>query len=273
MNILVIYAHPDDAEFLASGSMAKWVESGHEVYAVSATDGSMGSKIAGRTRAEIAEQRKGELTRAMGVIGGHEPIGFWYPDGFLENHREELREKLAFWIRKLEADRIVTLDPWLNYEIHPDHLTVGRIASEVATFTCFPLYFPEQIEKGLQPHQPREVWYMVPTQRAPNRIVDITATFDKKVRSLLCHESQMQMLADWFLPDADPRNLKAEQREQLSAAVENTLRGMATALGQRYQIPLAEAFYAIGCGPGHLDIMREGAAELLGKLSDGVEVL
>ena len=148
MNILAVYAHPDDAEFLASGSMAKWAEEGHQVYAISATDGSMGTKIVGRTRAEVAERRRGELTRAMEVIGGHEPVGFWFPDGSLRSHDEELKEKLAFWVRKLRADRIVTLDPWLSYEIHPDHITVGRIASEVAVFTCFPLYFPEQIEAG-----------------------------------------------------------------------------------------------------------------------------
>ena len=69
MNILAVYAHPDDAEFLASGSMAKWAEEGHRVHAVCATDGSMGTKIVGRTRAEVAERRRDELTRAMEVIG------------------------------------------------------------------------------------------------------------------------------------------------------------------------------------------------------------
>ena len=59
MNIIAVYAHPDDAEFLASGSMAKWAEEGHQVYAISATDGSMGTKIIGRTRAEVAERRRG----------------------------------------------------------------------------------------------------------------------------------------------------------------------------------------------------------------------
>jgi LmbE family N-acetylglucosaminyl deacetylase len=273
MNILAIYAHPDDAEFLASGSMAKWAEEGHQVYAIAATDGSMGSKMTGSTRAQIAKRRKGELTEAMQVVGGHAPIGLWFPDGSLSNHCEELKEKLAFWVRKLRADRIVTLDPWLRYQIHPDHVAVGRIASEVSVFTCFPLYFPDQIEAGLGPHQPQEVWYMLPTERAPNRIVDIGGSFEKKVQSVLCHRSQVEMLADWFVPDADPTNLTAPEREQLAAGVRDLLRTVSSGIGQRYEIGLAEAFYAVRCGPGHFDIAAEISSQILERMSDQVEIL
>jgi LmbE family N-acetylglucosaminyl deacetylase len=272
MNILAIYAHPDDAEFLASGSMAKWIQEGHQVYAIPATDGSMGTKMTGRSRAQVAERRKGELTRAMEVIGGHPPIGFWFPDGALSGHCEELKERLAFWVRKLRADRIVTLDPWLRYEIHPDHIAVGRIASEVAVFTCFPLYFPEQIESGLEPHQPREVWYMLPTERAPNRIVDIGGTFEKKIQSILCHESQVEMLADWLLPDADPEGLTAGDEERLASGVRDLIQTMASGIGQRYEIGLAEAFHAVRCGPGHFDVAAEITTQILERMSDEAEI-
>jgi len=272
MKILAVYAHPDDAEFLASGSMAKWTEEGHQVYAISATDGSMGTKIIGWTRAQVAERRRSELSEAMEVIGGHEPIGFWFPDGSLSEHCEELKEKLAFWVRKLRADRIVTLDPWSSYQIHPDHITVGRIASEVAVFTCFPLYFPDQIEAGLDCHQPQEVWYMLPTERAPNRIVDIGGSFEKKVQSILCHRSQVEMLADWFVPDADPTNLNADEKERLASGVHNLIRTMASGIGQRYDIGLAEAFHALRCGPGHLDIVGEITTQMLERMSSEAEV-
>jgi LmbE family N-acetylglucosaminyl deacetylase len=273
MNILAVYAHPDDAEFLASGSMAKWAGEGHQVYAISATDGSMGTKTIGRSRAEIAECRAAELRRAMEVIGGSEPIGFWFPDGWLGDHCEELKQKLAFWVRKLRADRIVTLDPWLRYEIHPDHVTVGRIASEVAVFSCFPLYFPDQIEAGLEPHQPQEVWYMLPTERAPNRIVDIEGTFEKKIESVLCHRSQVEMLADWFVPDADPKNLTEAQKEQLASGVRNLLRTLSSEIGRRYEIGLAEAFHAVRCGPGHFDIVGEITTQMLERMTSQAEVV
>jgi hypothetical protein len=165
----------------------------------------------------------------MEVIGGHAPEGFWYPDGFLSLHAQELKEKLTYWIRKLRADRILTLDPWRTYEVHPDHVEAGRMASEAAVFSCFPLFFPEHIKEGLEPHQPKEVWYMVPTQQLPNRVVDIAETFEQKVRSVLCHESQVQMLADWFVPGADPKHLTAAHKEQLAAGVRDLLRMMSGA--------------------------------------------
>jgi hypothetical protein len=143
----------------------------------------------------------------------------------------------------------------------------------VAVFTCFPLYFPKQLEEGLPPHQPQEVWYMVPTDRAPNRIVDIGGTFETKVQSLLCHQSQMEMLADWFLPDADPTQLTVEEREQLTSGVRNVLRTIAERMGQRYSVDLAEAFYAIQCGPGHFDMAEEMANQMLKDIPRDVEIL
>jgi LmbE family N-acetylglucosaminyl deacetylase len=175
-------------------------------------------------------------------------------------------------VRKLKADRIVTLDPWLKYGIHPDHITVGRIASEVAVFTCFPLYFPRQIEEGLECHQPEEVWYMLPTERAPNRIVDIERTFEEKIQSILCHESQVEMLADWFVPEADPTRLTPEEKDRLAAGVRNLMRGMAARVGEKYGLGLAEAFHAVRCGPGHFDIAAEMGIQLRERMSSEVEV-
>ncbi|MFX0090518.1 MAG: PIG-L deacetylase family protein [Candidatus Hodarchaeota archaeon] len=272
MNILAIYAHPDDAEFLASGTMAKWVEEGHEVYAICATDGSMGTKIIGYTREEVAIQRKKELKKAMEVIGGHKPIGFWFPDGFLKNHREDLKEKLAYWIRKLKADRILTLDPWKTYGVHPDHIEAGRIASEAAVFACFPLFFPEQIKEGLEPHQPEEIWYMPPTEHPPNRIVGIRNTFNKKVQSFLCHQSQVEMLADWFVPGADPRRLTDKQKNELAIGVRDLLQMIAASIGEKYNIQLAEAFYVVKCGPGHFDL-QETLFETLRKMPEDIEIM
>ena len=176
-------------------------------------------------------------------------------------------------MRKLEAHRIVTLDPWLSYGVHPDHIAVGRIASEAAVFTCFPLFFPDQLEAGLGAHQPEEVWYMLPTERAPNRIVDIGHTFETKVRSLLCHRSQVEMLADWFIPDADPTNLTEEETERLASGVGNVLRMMASKIGQQYDVDLAEAFHAVRCGPGHFDVAGEIATQVLERMSSEAEIL
>jgi hypothetical protein len=113
---------------------------------------------------------------------------------------------------------------------------------------------------------------MLPTERAPNRIVDIGGSFEKKVQSILCHRSQVEMLADWFVPDADPTNLNADEKERLASGVHNLIRTMASGIGERYDIGLAEAFYAVRCGPGHLDIVGEITTQMLERMSSEAEV-
>jgi hypothetical protein len=102
--------------------------------------------------------------------------------------------------------------------------------------------------------------------------VDIAGTFDKKVESILCHESQVEMLADWFVPDADPTRLTEDEKQRLASGVRDLIRTMSSGIGQRYQIGLAEAFHAVRCGPGHLDVVGEITTQLLERMSDQAEV-
>ena len=60
-NALAIFAHPDDAEFLASGSMAKWADEGHQVHAISASGSHklIDARAADRFSGEAPEPREG----------------------------------------------------------------------------------------------------------------------------------------------------------------------------------------------------------------------
>lgn len=272
MNILAIYAHPDDAEFFASGSLAKWASEGHEIYAICCTNGNIGTLDNKLSSEELASIRKKELFSAMKVIGGHKPIGFWFPDGCLREYKDELEEKLSYWIRKLKPDRIITFDPWQKYEIHPDHMITGLIASEVATFTAFPLYFPKQITEELLPHQTQELWYMVPTLRKVNRIVDITNTFDKKVRSLLCHRSQLPLLSDILLPDIDPYKITEDDLIDIENSISDLLSMLSSSIGNNFKIDLAEAFYCVKCSLGHFDDALEKMSEVFSNIDDDAEI-
>jgi LmbE family N-acetylglucosaminyl deacetylase len=205
----------------------------------------------------------------MATLGGHPPEMLGFPDGGLADHAAALKERLVRAFRRLGVDRLVTFDPWKRYEIHPDHVTVGRMASEAAAFACFPRLYPEHLAEGLLPRQPREIWYMMPTDHRPNRVVDIARTFDRKVASLLCHASQLEMLAPWFSPagaQASPEELREGARFFLA--------GMAGALaGLAPKLELVEAFYAVPVGPGHLDIFQEMFAEAAGAPPGPVEVV
>jgi LmbE family N-acetylglucosaminyl deacetylase len=263
--IAAVYAHPDDGEFFAAGTLARWVDAGHRVYAVCSTNGDLGTKRLDVTPEELARTRAAELGCAMATLGGEPPLLLGFPDGSLREHAAALKERLVHIFRQLRVDRVVTFDPWKHYEIHPDHITAGRMASEAAAFACFPRLYPEHLDEGLTPHQPREVWYMMPTEHRPNRLVDIAATFDRKVESLLCHSSQVEMLADWFVKGADPTNLTEEQKGKLRDGargfLEKMARGMAT---MAPKLSLAEAFYALEVGPGHFDNYQDMFRETAG---------
>jgi LmbE family N-acetylglucosaminyl deacetylase len=272
--IAAVYAHPDDGELFAAGTLARWVDAGHDVHAICATNGDLGTKRLDVSSEELARTRAAELGCAMETLGGHPPTILGFPDGGLREHAAALKERLVRCFRELRVDRVVTFDPWKHYEIHPDHITAGLMASEAAAFSCFPRLYPEHLGEGVHPHQPREVWFMMPTEHRPNRVVDVSTTFDRKVESLLCHSSQVEMLADWFVKGADPTNLTPEQRAALREGargyLETMARGMATlAKG----LTLAEAFYALRVGPGHFDNYQDMFMETAGVPPGPPEVI
>lgn len=147
------------------------------------------------------------------------------------------------------------------------------MAAEAAAFSCFPLLHPEHLEEGFDPVQPREVWFMMPTEHRPNRVVDIQSTFAKKVASVLCHGSQVEMLANWFVPGADPAALTAEQLAMLQEGARGFLEGMARGAAMIGKgVELAEAFYALPVGPGHFDNYQEMFREAAGAPPDAPEM-
>lgn len=279
--IAAVYAHPDDGEFFAAGALSRWAAEGHKVYAICATSGDLGTRRRDVERAALSAARAAELIQAQVVLGAEPPILLGYPDGALREHGAALRERLIYLFRALRVTRVVTFDPWRRYEIHPDHIEVGRMASEAAAFSGFPLQHPEHLRGSpsapVEPWQPREVWYMMPTDHRPNRLVDITGTFDRKVAALLCHSSQIEMLAGWFVPGADPTRLTDEERGRLAAGARGFLEGMArgmAALSPRAGTPaLAEAFYALRVGPGHFENYQEMFLELAGAGPGPIEVV
>lgn len=266
LTVAAVYAHPDDGEFHAAGSLAKWAARGHRVIAVCATDGALGVRRAGVSADTVREERARELAAALARIGAEPPILLGFPDGFLADHAAELRERLVYHLRRERVDRVVTFDPWKRYEIHPDHVTVGRMASEAAVFACFPLLHPEQLGDGVEARQPSEVWYMGPLEHKPNRVVDIADTLGDKIAATLCHSSQIEMLADWFVKGADPRALTGEQRAGLERGLRDFLEGMGRgmALGLGGKVEIAECFYALRVAAGHFDNYQQMAMELLG---------
>jgi len=189
--VLVIQAHPDDADFNIGGTIAKWSAEGLEIYYLIVTDGSKGTYNPQMDPKELARIRQEEERRAARILGVREVKFLGYPDGELILPSLELREKLIRAIREVRADHICTLDPWIPYNAHPDHRTVGLVASEAAVFAGMPAFNREHLEEGLKPVQVKKMYYFATDK--PNLLVDVTDYLDKKLEAILQHKSQIEM--------------------------------------------------------------------------------
>jgi LmbE family N-acetylglucosaminyl deacetylase len=205
--VLVINAHPDDSDFGASGTIAQWVKQGIEVSYVLCTNGDQGGEESEYTKEEMPAVRQREQRAAGAVIGVTDITFLNYVDGHLEATLQ-LRKDLVRQIRRVKPDRMVCQSPERNWErigaSHPDHLAAGEASIQaVYPDSRNPYAFTDLLEKeGLEPWRVREVWMMGFAH--PDHFVDITDTFDLKVKVLNEHASQTghnaeleNMLREW----------------------------------------------------------------------------
>lgn len=189
--ILVITAHPDDVDFSAAGTIARWTGAGIKVSYCIVTNGDAGGHDPAVPRDQIAPMRQAEQTAAAGCVGVSDVRFLGYPDGRVEATLG-LRRDLARVIRQVRPDRLACPSPERNYArmppSHPDHRAVGSAALDAVYPDARNQFaFPELTGEGLEAWTVREVWVSGLT---PNHYVDVTDSFDRKVAALRAHASQ-----------------------------------------------------------------------------------
>jgi LmbE family N-acetylglucosaminyl deacetylase len=199
---LAVYAHPDDAEIAAGGTLARWAEAGCSVWLLLVAQGDKGTMDPNADLAALAAQRIEETACAAAVLGfaGHQHLG--YRDGEVPD-TQELRGAIARVVRAQRPDVVLCPDPTSvlfgdGYFNHHDHRVTGWATLDaVAPAAANPHYFPEQItEERLSVHQVASV-YLTGTLE-PNTWVDIGDTLERKIDALFCHSSQLTDAGDWF---------------------------------------------------------------------------
>ena len=191
---LGIFAHPDDAEFVCGGTVAKLSAAGWEVRYIIATSGDKGTKDAALTPSKLAEMREEEQSAAGEVLGVKECIYLRYPDGFLEPD-VEFRGRLVRLIRRYRPDTVITWDGFRRGFNHRDHRAAG-IATYDALFPAVrdPLYYPDDLGDGLDYHKVGEI--LLAGSDQPDYFVDISDQLETKARAVYCHTSQIEA-APW----------------------------------------------------------------------------
>lgn len=189
--LMAIMAHPDDIDFGAAGSIARWCSEGWTVYYVLATSGDKGTHDPNMTPQELAAIREEEQRAAARVLGVKECIFLGYPDGFVQP-TPELRGQIVRLLRKYKPDVVLTWDGFRPSFNHIDHRNIG-IAVRDAVFPAVRdrLYYPEHAAEGLEP-EVRVNELLLAGSEDPDYFVDITHFIEKKVDAMLCHESQVQ---------------------------------------------------------------------------------
>ena len=191
---LGIFAHPDDAEIAAGGTMANWVAAGRDVHLIVLTNGDRGSQDAALDRAELARIRVRETDAAADVLGLASVRILDVHDGDLQN-AVHVREQVVRRIREVRAETVVSVDPTAvffqnNYYNHSDHRTAGWIALDSAfPGSGNPHFFPEHLGEGLGVQDVTDVW--LGWTNEPNHTEDVTSSWKTKIRALAQHDSQL----------------------------------------------------------------------------------
>lgn len=192
---LAIFAHPDDVDFGAAGTIARWVNEGWDVRYVSATSGQKGGQDATVSPREYGALREAEQRAAAAAVGVSDVtfLGLMDSEVFPDL---ALRLLLSREFRRHRPHRLLTMDPqplpMTRFANHPDHRAVGQTALDVTmTGGTTAQIFPELLEEGLPPwRELAETWLMGPA--ADPVVVDISDTLEQKIAALRCHASQIE---------------------------------------------------------------------------------
>lgn len=226
--ILAISPHPDDSELIAGGYLADAVAGGAGVKIVIVTDGRMGLLQKDKELSEdgVAALRKSEQLEAASVLGVKDIQFLEYKDTEAPSPAVLTKDMIRI-IRTYRPDLVVTVDPFLPYESHPDHVNTGLAVMRAVMFHPLP-YIQGSVK--INSESPT---VSLGDSSSPNVIVPIDETFDKKLHSIFCHKSQFP----------DTRSVREKMTE------------ISSALGRAIGATHGEAFKVLHPYETHMDVL------------------
>jgi LmbE family N-acetylglucosaminyl deacetylase len=205
--VLAIFAHPDDMEICAGGTLAGWAADGRAVHLLVLTNGDRGSSDPTLSRAELASTRLRETEAAAELLGFASSCVLSTHDGELQN-TPTVREAVVRRVREVQAETVVSCDPTAvffgtperatTYYNHSDHRTAGWVALDsIFPGSGNPHFFSEHLDEGLEAQEVHDVW--LGWSNEPNRTQPVeAASFQRKVDALAAHASQItEGIAYW----------------------------------------------------------------------------
>ena len=184
-DVLVICAHPDDAELSCAGTIKNLTNEGHVVVFVECTRAELGTR-------GTPEIREAEAEAAARILGVHAREQLGIPDGGVENTLENA-QRLASVIRTWKPSMMLIPSA---YERHPDHEAVHAISRRAAFLSGLAKITTTRDGVEQEPHRPKRMlcyqqFYDFPG--GPDLFVDVTDTFNDKMRAIRAFASQFHV--------------------------------------------------------------------------------
>ncbi len=218
--IMVIFAHPDDAELYCGGTIARLINDGKRVRVVKMTSGDKGSKQQKITSKKLLETREQEDADAMKILGVKEEDNIYLhiPDGEIQDSLEIIG-KIALQIRLFKPEIIITHNPenviirhtsgdsWVN---HRDHRSTGQAVLDAAyPYSRDILFFPEHFNNPEAASHSVKEFLLVDFYGDPDTVhIDVSETVQTRIKAHATHKSQYslegaQESADFFTLSED----------------------------------------------------------------------
>ncbi|MFO8234710.1 MAG: PIG-L family deacetylase [Bacteroidales bacterium] len=180
MKILVLAAHPDDAEISIGGTLLTCNQNGDEVYLLNFTNGEP-------TPHGTVKKRLEEADAADRILKIKERIVMDLPNRYLEDNIEN-RQKVAEYIRQIRPDVVLVQT---HTDQHPDHAA----ASELGTAARFYAKLTKTDMRG-EPYFPPKILYYYTSHfkliPQPTFVLPVEEeVFEYKIRAVEAYESQM----------------------------------------------------------------------------------
>ncbi|MEE9430904.1 MAG: bacillithiol biosynthesis deacetylase BshB1 [Melioribacteraceae bacterium] len=183
LDVLIFAAHPDDAELSMGGTIAKLTKDNLSVGIIDFTRGELGSRGTIKTRKE-------EANNASKILGITTRENFAFPDGQIFVN-EKFTSKVISAIRKYKPKMIFA--PYFN-DRHPDHIETSKVVKRAMFQSGLSKVRTKLKGKFQKTYRPNKLYYYMQTYEfTPSFVVDISETFETKMKSVLAYKTQFHV--------------------------------------------------------------------------------
>jgi LmbE family N-acetylglucosaminyl deacetylase len=194
--VLCIQPHYDDNDLSAGGTISRLHDSGTRIMYLTVTDDLVGVVDPSLSDEEAGALLRKEQLEAGAIIGVDEQYWLGYPDAGQYSHYE-LRQRIIQYMRMLRPDFVFTVDPWLPYEAHQDHIRTGLAVAEAVYLQRYVrLSVDDKSDRDYQPYDISAIVFYDTNQ--PNVFSDISTYKDRKHQAVDHYKTQ-------FTPQATAR--------------------------------------------------------------------